>query len=100
MLRTFLTVSFVAANLIKNGGFDDHADGQCQRSWCALRGDAATKAIFPWEPKFDGTMIEVDSSPSPWPAHSGKWSMDLAANYKYSIPNLNLHATRESRAFS
>ncbi|KAI8914546.1 hypothetical protein EDD86DRAFT_88054 [Gorgonomyces haynaldii] len=77
----------VGGNLLQNGNFDDAADLYCKQAWCGLPNNATNaKAIAPWYfvSGVDGGF-EVDSSPSPWQAHSGKWSMDLSWNNPYTI---------------
>lgn len=73
-LASILAVSaLVNANMVQNGGFENHAS-LCKQDWCV---ETDESAIAPWTITSAYKSFELDSSPSPWKAYSGKWSVDL-----------------------
>lgn len=81
-----LTIVAANANLIQNGGFEDHKQLYCGGTWCYSTDNSA---IAPWS-LVKGGPYEVDSGGS-WSAQSGTWSMDLSSDSPYSVAqNVNL----------
>ena len=75
-----------------NGNFEDQAANYCKKPWCS---DLGNDAITPWY-EVNGKQVELDSSPSPWQAYSGNWSVDLSGNQPNVIAqNVNLTVGQE-----
>jgi hypothetical protein len=92
------TVASAQLNLLANGGFDNEAAKFCPQNWCYVS-DTASAAIAPW--KASGAKsgrYEVDGAV--WPAHSGKWSLDLNSDEAYAISQSIKTVVGKKYAFS
>jgi hypothetical protein len=84
LLFAYVASMTVGPNLIDNGSFENGAVKVCPppARWCV---SSLPEGIAPWYTSSSNKVYELDSSPSPWQASHGQWSVDLSGNNPYTL---------------